>query len=228
MHLTPDSITLWQWGFIRINATLVYTWAVMAVLLVITWLATRKITSHREISDWQNALEALVSLIRGQIRELAGTGPDRYLGFIGALYMFIALSNFLSFVPGYHPPTSSLSTTAALAVCVFCAVPIYGIAEEGLAEYLKHYVRPVFVMLPFRIISEISRTIALAVRLFGNVASGSILAAILLSVSPLFFPVIMRALELLIGQVQAFIFAVLATVYVASGRRAHDRSTGGE
>jgi F-type H+-transporting ATPase subunit a len=222
MHLTPDSEVFAQWGFFKINATLVYTWVVMALLLIATWLATRKLTSDREITDRQNRLEVIVSLIRGQIRDLADTGGDRYLGFIGTLYLFIALSNLLSFVPGYEAPTSSLSTTGALALCVFCAVPIFGIAEEGLKGYLKHYVEPVFIMLPFRVISEVSRTIALAVRLFGNVASGSILAAILLSVTPLFFPVALRALELLIGQVQAFIFAVLATVYIASGRRARE------
>ncbi len=227
MNLTPDSQIFRQWGFVEINATLVYTWVVMGLLLTVTWLATRNLSSGREMSDWQNRLEVIISIIRGQIEDLAGGRPDRYLGFIGSLYLFVALSNFLSFVPGYHPPTSSLSTTAALALCVFFAVPIFGIAEDGLVAYLKHYVQPVFVMLPFKIISEVSRTIALAVRLFGNVASGSILAAILLSVAPLFFPAVMRALELLIGQVQAFIFAVLATVYIASGRRAREGGNAG-
>lgn len=110
----------------------------------------------------------------------------------------------------------------ALALCVLVAVPIYGIAQQGLRGYLRHYLSPTVLMLPFHILSEMTRTLALAVRLFGNVMSGAMIGAILLAVVPLFFPLIMQLLELLIGQVQAFIFAVLATVYIASATQAHE------
>jgi F-type H+-transporting ATPase subunit a len=124
-------------------------------------------------------------------------------------------------VPGYHPPTGSLSTTTALAACVFFAVPFYGIAQKGLVGYFKHYLQPSVFMAPFHIMGELSRTLALAVRLFGNVMSGSLVVGILLSIVPLFVPVIMQVLELLIGQIQAYIFAVLTSVYIASALQVH-------
>jgi F-type H+-transporting ATPase subunit a len=123
----------------------------------------------------------------------------------------------LAIVPGYEPPTASLSTTAALAICVFAAVPVYGIIHEGVGGFFKHYIEPTPVMLPFNLIGELSRTLALAVRLFGNVMSGTKIAAILLAVTPLFVPVLMNALGLLTGLIHAYIFAILATVYIASG-----------
>ncbi len=119
-------------------------------------------------------------------------------------------------MPGYHPPTGSLSTTTALAVCVFVAVPLYGIAERGLLGYLKNYVQPTPFMLPFNIIGELSRTLALAIRLYGNAMSGAVIVGILISVAPFVFPIVMRLLGLLTGLIQAYIFAVLAMVYIAS------------
>jgi F-type H+-transporting ATPase subunit a len=136
--------------------------------------------------------------------------------FIGTLFLFIATANLLGVVPGYWSPTGSLSTTAALAVCVFVAVPIFGIAKSGLGDYLRQYLQPSPFMLPFNIIGELSRTLALAVRLFGNVMSGQMIVAILLAIVPLFFPIIMQLMGMLVGVIQAYIFAVLATVYIAS------------
>jgi F-type H+-transporting ATPase subunit a len=161
----------------------------------------------------------LVLTIRDQIQQIADQNPSRYLPFIGTLFLFISLSNLLSVVPGYEAPTGSLSTTLALAVCVFIAVPIYGIAQRGVLGYLKHYVQPSPILLPFHVISEVSRTFALAVRLFGNVMSGAIIVGILVSIVPLFLPVVLQAFELLIGQIQAYIFAILAMVYIASAAR---------
>jgi F-type H+-transporting ATPase subunit a len=146
------------------------------------------------------------------------------LPFIGTLFLFIAVANLLTIIPGYIPPTGSLSTTAALALCVFVAVPCYGIAKRGVAGYLKNYVQPTVFMLPFNIIGEFSRTLALAVRLFGNVMSSVKVAAILLAITPLFFPVLMQALGLLTGLIHAYIFALLAMVYIASATQAHSTS----
>lgn len=148
--------------------------------------------------------------------------PQRYVAFIGTLFVFIATANVLTVVPGYLPPTSSLSTTAALALCVFVAVPVFGIRQRGWRGYLKSYLEPTIIMLPFNVISELSRTLALAVRLFGNMMSGAMIVAILLTITPFIFPVVMTLLGLLTGLVQAYIFSILATVYIAAATGNND------
>ncbi len=231
MHLSPDAIVIWRVGPLVLNATIVFTWFVMAVLVVLSWLATRRLTAEARMSRWQNLLEVVVGGIRSQIREVAGHDPAPYIPFVGTLFLFIAVSNLLAIVPGYEPPTGSLSTTAALAICVFFAVPIYGIAKKGLVEYLRSYARPSIFMLPFNIIGEVSRTLALAVRLFGNIMSGTMIVGILLAVAPFFLAgtLIMQAIGLITGLIQAYIFAMLAMVYIASATRtAEERERKGE
>jgi F-type H+-transporting ATPase subunit a len=197
----------------------------MALLVCGSWLVTRNLSTTTRLSRWQNLLEVVVSTIQNQIREVGQQDPAPYLAFVGTLFMFIATSNLLALVPGYLPPTGSLSTTAALALCVFVAVPLYGITRQGLLGYLKNYLQPSVFMLPFNIVGELSRTLALAVRLYGNIMSGTVIGAILLSIVPLFFPILMQALGLLTGMIQAYIFAVLAMVYIASATRAHEERT---
>ena len=215
MTISPDSIVFWQWGALTVNATLAFTWAVMMALTVGAWAVTRRLTDGPRPSRWQNLLEVLVTGLRDQIREVSRQEPDPYLPFIGTLFIFIAASNLLAIVPGYFPPTGSLSTTTALAITVFVAVPFFGIAKEGVGSYLRHYIRPSIFMLPFNIIGELSRTIALAVRLYGNIMSGTVIVAILLGLAPFFFPVVMQLLGLITGLIQAYIFAVLALVYIS-------------
>lgn len=154
--------------------------------------------------------------MRGQIRDICPEGGDRYLPFVGTLFLFIGVSNLLDIVPGWRAPTSSLSTTAALAICVGVAVPLFGIRQQGVTAYFRHYLRPTVIMLPFHLMSETSRNLALAIRLFGNMMSASMIAAILLAIAPFFFPVLMQALGLLTGMIQAYIFAILAMVYIAA------------
>lgn len=220
MTISPDNMVFWQWGWFSLNATIVFTWLVMALLTTISWLVTRRLSAGTSISYWQNLLEVLVTGIRDQISEVSQQQPGRFLPFVGSLFLFIAMANLLNIVPGYMPPTGSLSTTTALAMCVFVAVPVFGVVEEGLAGYLRHYVKPTWFMLPFNLIGEISRTIALAVRLYGNIMSGTVIVAILLSLTPYFFPVVMQLLGLLTGMIQAYIFAILAMVYIASATSA--------
>lgn len=220
MRLSPDEIVFWQSGFIKLNATIVTTWVLMAVLVAGSRLVTRKMSPALKISRWQNILEILVVFLRGQIEGVGLRQPGRYLGFLGTLFLFIGLSNLCAIFPGYEPPTGSLSTTAALAICVFLAVPFFGISESGWGDYLKTYLKPTILMLPFNIVSEISRTLSLAVRLFGNIMSGTMILGILLGVAPFFLPVVMTALGLLTGMVQAYIFTILATVYIAAATRA--------
>ena len=221
MTISPDNIVLWHWGAFSLNATLLYTWLIMALLAGGCRLVTRKLSTGTDISRWQNLLEVLVSGMRDQIREVSRQQPGPYLPFVGTLFLFVALSNLLAVVPGYHPPTGSLSTTTALAICVFIAVPLYGITQSGLWHYLKQYLQPTVLMLPFNIIGEISRTLALAVRLYGNIMSGTVIAGILLSLAPFVFPIFMSLLGLLTGMIQAYIFAILAMVYIASAASAH-------
>jgi len=223
MRISPDSIIYWQWGFVSLNGTIVFTWMVIGLLGLTSWLVTRKLTTGEKIPRWQNMLESIVSVISGQVKDVMKHRPEVFFPFLATLFLFIALSNLLSVVPGFESPTGSLSTTAGLAVCVLVAVPFYGITENGLLPYLANYIKPTPMMLPFNIIGEMSRTLALAVRLFGNVMSGSMIAAILLLIAPLFFPVLMQLLGLLTGMVQAYIFAILAAVYIAAGREAHER-----
>ncbi|MBP9064795.1 MAG: F0F1 ATP synthase subunit A [Candidatus Microthrix subdominans] len=215
-QISPDAEVFWSSGFFNINLTLVTTWAVMALLIIGAWLITRRLSSGPRMSRWQNALEVIVTMLRNQIREISGQDPHRYLAFVGTLFLFILVSNLLVVFPGYVPPTASLSTTAALAVAVFVAVPVFAITHQGLRTYLRSYLRPNPFMLPFNIISELSRTLALAVRLFGNVMSFTKIVAILLVIAPLIFPAVLNALGLLTGVVQAYIFAVLATVYISA------------
>lgn len=223
MRVTPDQYIYWESGFLQLNATLVFTWGVMALMVIGAWLITRNLSTGPKISRWQNVLEVVVGYVRHQIREIMDADPTRYAYFLGTLFLFISISNLLVIVPGYHPPTGSLSTTAALATCVFFSVPIYGISEQGVVTYLKHYVQPTVIMLPFAVISELSRTLALAVRLFGNVMSGTLIGAILVSLAPFLVPIVMQLFGLLIGQIHAYIFAVLAAVYIASATRAYHR-----
>ena len=222
--LTPDAIVFAKIGPFEINATLVFTWVVMAILVAGSWLITRKLSTNEHVPRWQNLLETIVSYIRHQIHEMTQQKTDMYLPFLATLFLYISISNLLSFVPYYHSPTGSLSTTAALAVCVFVAVPVFGIIKRGVLGYMKVYIRPSVFMLPFNIIGELSRTLALAVRLFGNVMSGSMIIGVLLSIAPFIVPVIMQGLELLIGQIQAYIFAALATIYIASATRLQDET----
>ncbi len=220
MHLSPDEIIFWQSGFFRLNATIVYTWVLMLVLVVGSILVTRKLSKDLQRSRWQNLLEIIVTGITKQIAEVGLEQPQKYLGFLGTLFLFVAMATLFTIVPGYEPPTGSLSTTAALAICVFVAVPLFGIEQSGLGEYLRDYLRPTIIMLPFNIISELPRTLALAVRLFGNMMSGTMILAILLTITPFIFPIAMSALGLLTGMVQAYIFSILATVYIAAATQA--------
>ena len=216
MRLSPDQKIFWEYGFFNLNLTIVVTWVLIILMVTGAWLITRNLKSDIKTSRWQNVLEMLVLTMKDQIKEVGLRKPRKYMGFIGTMFLFIVVSNLLSIVPWYEPPTASLSTTTALAICVFLSVPLFGITENGLKGYLKTYLQPNFIMLPFNIISEISRTMALAVRLFGNIMSGGLIISVLLSIAPFFFPVIMSALGMLTGVIQAYIFAILATVYITA------------
>jgi len=219
MRLSPDELVLWQSGIVDLNATIVSTWILMVILVLGAKLVTRHISAEEERSHWQNLLEIVVTGIDQQIKDIGLQHSKKYLPFLGTLFLFVAASSLSSIIPMFEPPTGSLSTTVALAICVSVAVPLYGIQARGVAGYLKSYIAPTAIMLPFNIISEVSRTLALAVRLFGNMMSGAMILGILISITPLLFPIVMTALGLLTGMVQAYIFSILAAVYIAAATR---------
>jgi F-type H+-transporting ATPase subunit a len=225
MHISPDQIIFWQYGFFKLNATIVFTWGLILVLAISAKLVTRNLSTGLHRSRWQNGLEVIVITIEQQISQAGLTQPREYIVFLGSLFLFVAGANLLTIFPGYEAPTSSLSTTVALAICVFVSVPYFGIKNKGLSAYFASYTQPTILMLPFNIIGELSRTLALAVRLFGNMMSGTMIIAILLLISPLLFPILMTALGLLTGMVQAYIFFILASVYIAAATTVNNENT---
>ena len=218
MHISPDQTISGNTGSSNSMPPSVHL-GLMMVLAVGSRLVTRKLSTGLDRSRWQNLLEILVTGIEKQIEEVGLSEPRKYIGFLGTLFVFVAVASICTVIPGYDPPTASLSTTAALALSVFVAVPFFGIEEQGVLNYLKSYAAPTLMMLPFNIISELSRTLALAIRLFGNMMSGAMIVGILLTITPFIFPIVMTMLGQLTGMVQAYIFSILAAVYIAAATR---------
>ena len=225
MKYSPDQYVLLDWGWGQINATLFFTWLIMLLMTGGSWWITRRLTSCTNISFWQNFLEVLVQSMVDHIEEITHRPAHHFLPFVGTLFLFIVVSNILGIVPFFLPPTGSLSTTSAFALLVFVAVPAYGLTTRTLGSYLGEYIRPTILMLPFNIIGEISRTFALAVRLYGNIMSGTVIGMVLLIITPLFVPVITQISGLLTGIIQAYIFALLALVYIASAMETEENKS---
>jgi F-type H+-transporting ATPase subunit a len=219
VNLSADQEILWKYGFVKLNGTIVTTWVMMLIMSLAAKVITQRLVIEGNMSRWQATLEIIVTGIVKQIEDVGLAHSRRYLPFLGTLFLFVALANLGTVIPGFEPPTGSLSTTAALALSVFIAVPLFGIRDQGLGGYLKTYTEPTWLMLPFNLISELSRTLALAIRLFGNMMSGVIIIGILLTITPFLFPIVMTALGLLTGMVQAYIFCILAAVYIAAATR---------
>lgn len=198
-----------------ITRTVVVTWALMAVLAGLCALATRRLTL--DPGPVQTVLEGVVSAIEDAIAQFVPDHARVLLPFVGTLWIFIALANLLGIIPTLSSPTGDLATTAALAILVFLSVHWYGVRADGLRDYLAHYLAPNPVMLPFHIVSEISRTVALAVRLFGNVMSLEMAAMLILLVAGFLVPVPILLLHIVEGLVQAYIFGMLTLVYIAGG-----------
>jgi F-type H+-transporting ATPase subunit a len=222
LRLSPDELVFYRYGFVALNSTIVTTWALMLMMTLGAMLITRRLVTDGPISRWQGFLEIVVATIQKQIEEVGLHHPEKYIGYIGTLFLFISVSNLCSIIPLYDPPTGSLSTTSALAISVFIAVPLFGIEKQGFVNYLRSYLKPTFIMLPFNIISEVSRTFALAIRLFGNIMSGTMIVGILLTITPFIFPIFMDLLGLLTGMVQAYIFSILATVYIGAATQTRE------
>lgn len=202
-------------GPVPVAEAVVVTWGIVVVVGTLAFLSARRLKQNHE-GRMQALLELLVSTLEQQITETMGRPGRRYLELIGSLFIFLLFANLSSLLPGVEAPTSVLETPMALAVIVFLAVQYYGIRAKGIGGYLKGLLKPTFLMLPLNILSEITRTFSMMIRLFGNIMSGGFLIAVVLSLAGLFVPIPLMALEMLTGVVQAYIFAVLATVFVGA------------
>ena len=209
-----SSVTLFQLGPFAITQTIVTTWAIMVMLVLGAFALTRKL--DQSPSRRQAALELIVSTIDNQIRETTGANPAPYRGFIGTLFLFILVANWSSLIPGVEPPTAKLETDAALAILVFLSVIWFGISTGGVSGWLKSFAAPNPVMIPLNMLESVTRVFSMFVRLFGNVMSGVFVIGIVASLAGLLVPIPLMALDLLTGFVQAYIFAVLAMVFITA------------
>ncbi len=208
-----ENTVMFHIGAAPITEVVVTTWGIMAVLAVGGWAVSRRL--KLEPSFWQSLLELLVEAVDGQIRDTMKVEPGPYRAFIGTLFVFILTANWSSLVPGVEPPTAHLETDAALALLVFGAVIWYGIRAGGVGGYLKTFASPTPLMIPLNFVESLTRSFSLLVRLFGNVMSGVFVIGIVLSLAGLLVPIPFMALDLLTGAVQAYIFSVLAMVFIA-------------
>jgi F-type H+-transporting ATPase subunit a len=214
MNSPLESVALFQIGPVPITQAVITTWVIMAVLALGAYLLTRQLDVNPPRR--QAALELIVATLDSQIREISGAAPGPYRSFIGTLFLFILAANWSSLVPGLEPPTAQLETDAALAILVFLSVIWFGVRSGGLGGYLKSFAAPNPVMIPLNILESVTRVFSMFVRLFGNVMSGVFIIGIVASLAGLLVPIPLMALDLLTGLVQAYIFAVLAMVFIAA------------
>ena len=206
-------VPLAHFGPVDITATVITTWIIMAFIGLLCWLVTRKLGD--EPGPVQTALEGIVSAIETAVAEVAPDHARQIMPFIGSLWVFLVLANLSGLIPGLHSPTRDLSATAALAILVFLSTHWFGIRIQGLKKYLQHYLSPSPILLPFHLISEVTRTVALAVRLFGNMMSLEMAALLILLVAGFLAPVPILMLHIVEALVQAYIFGMLALIYIA-------------
>jgi F-type H+-transporting ATPase subunit a len=214
MNSPLESIILFQIGPVPITQAIVTTWMIMAVLVLGSFLLTRRLDLMPD--KRQAALELIVATLDTQISETTGAKPAPYRSFIGTLFLFILVANWSSLVPGLEPPTAKLETDAALAILVFLSVIWFGVRGAGWSGYLKSFASPNPVMIPLNMLASVTRVFSMFVRLFGNVMSGVFVIGIVASLAGLLVPIPLMALDLLTGLVQAYIFAVLAMVFITA------------
>jgi len=210
--LAPD--ILFHLGPVPISRPVVTTWAIMVILVLGSWLGLRRARVHG--GTFQTVLEIVVETLAQQVRDIIDRDPWPYLPLLGTLFVFLIFANLSTIVPGMRPPTGHIETPAVLAAIVFLSVHYFGIRSRGLLAYLRRYTRPNPLLLPLNLLSEITRTFSLMVRLFGNIMSHELVIAIVALLAGLFLPIPFMLLGILIGVIQAYIFTVLATVFVGA------------
>lgn len=215
MQASPlTSTVLFHLGPVTITRPVVTTWVIMLVLTAVCWLVTRRL---KALPDGRQAvLEIVVAGIAAQIEDVIRKDSRPFLPLLGTLFIFLVTANLSGLLPGVEAPTSKLETPAALALIVFFSVHFFGIRARGLRGYLASFAKPKLIMLPLNILSELTRTFSLMLRLFGNIMSGEFIVALIVALAGLFVPIPLMALEILIGIVQAYIFTVLAAVFIGA------------
>ena len=215
MQASPlTSTVLFHLGPVTITRPVVTTWVIMLVLTAACWLVTRRL---KALPDGRQAvLEIVVTGIAAQIEDVIRKDSRPFLPLLGTLFIFLVTANLSGLLPGVEAPTSKLETPAALALIVFFSVHFFGIRARGLRGYLASFAKPKLIMLPLNILSELTRTFSLMLRLFGNIMSGEFIIALIVALAGLFVPIPLMALEILIGIVQAYIFTVLAAVFIGA------------
>ena len=211
-----DEIIVFHIANIPINMTIFSTWIVMGILVFLSWLATRHLKDTIRVSRFQTFMEIIVNFLRSEIKDISNDNPRKYMGLVMGFFMFIAMSNLLTIIPWFRPPTASLSTAGAFGLVVFFAIPFYAIRNAGFKGYIKKFIDPSPVMLPMNIFSDFASALSMAFRLFGNMLSGVMFATILTAFIPFIMPLTMQSLGLLTGTIQAYIFALLAIVYTSN------------
>jgi F-type H+-transporting ATPase subunit a len=226
IHMTPDLMA--EFGPVRVTSTVVDTWVVMAALALVAFVVGRRLAI--KAGRTQSVTEAMVEAVERVVAEVAPTvEPASVVPVLGTLWLFIAVANLAGLMPGLDTPTADLNTTIALALISFSMSHVYGIRAVGLVNHLRHYTEPSWVLMPFHLMAEASRTLALAIRLFGNMISGELIALIMLGLAGLVLPVPFDLLHIVIGLIQAYIFGILTLVFIAEGaeRHAQGRETPG-
>jgi F-type H+-transporting ATPase subunit a len=208
------STVLFHVGPVNITRPVVTTWAIMLVLAATSWLVTRRL---QKLPDGRQALiEVVVIGIAAHIEDVIRKDPRPFLPLLGTLFIFLVAANLSGLVPGIEAPTGKLETPAALALIVFFSVHYFGMRARGVRGYLASFAKPKLIMLPLNVLSELTRTFSLMLRLFGNIMSGEFIVALIIALAGLFVPIPLMALEILVGLVQAYIFTVLAAVFIGA------------
>jgi F-type H+-transporting ATPase subunit a len=206
-------------GPLQVTSTIVNTWIIMAIVSVVVILLGKRL--RVKPARWQNALEWVVEAVDGVIRDMIPENPRLFLPIVGTLMVFITAANLGGLIPGLKSPTSDINTPLAMAIVVFFSVHYYGIHEKGVIGHLKHYVEPIFILLPIELASELARTLSLTFRLFGNILGEEIVIAVLFLVLPYFVPVPMMLFSIFTSVIQAYVFGMLTVVYISGAVRAH-------
>jgi F-type H+-transporting ATPase subunit a len=215
-HSPLETAILFHVGIVPISRTVVTTWGLIATLAFASWMITRNFRVEAG-GGWQAMIETVVLGIEEQIAALLNRDAAPFLPLLGTLFIFLVVANLCGLLPGVRAPTASIETPAALAAIVFLSVHFYGVRIRGLRAYLSGYLKPNPVMLPFNILSELTRSFSLAMRLFGNIMSEELVVAIVLALAGLLVPIPFMAFGILVGLIQAYIFSVLAAVYIGGG-----------
>jgi F-type H+-transporting ATPase subunit a len=220
-HTPLAAAVLVHLGPLALTETVVTTWLLMAALAIACWMATRRMRVLP--GSLQAVIEMLVGAIDEQIQAIVNRDPSEFLPLLGTLFIFLVVANLAGVLPGVNAPTASLETPAALAAIIFFSVHLFGVRMHGTLGHLKSYLKPNPLLLPLNILSEFTRTFSLMMRLFGNIMSDELVIAIVVALAGLLVPIPFMALEILVGLVQAYIFSVLAAVYIGGALGSVDK-----